>query len=93
LNSTEIYVLVQTESRVNAIARELRTVPGIIVAEDIHGPYDAIALARSDSSEHPIDGVIYGDRELPGVARTISAPLLHSATLHSSTELGDDEAV
>jgi hypothetical protein len=36
------YVLVQTASQDGRIARLLRDVPGIVFAEDVRGPYDAL---------------------------------------------------
>jgi hypothetical protein len=72
------YVLVQTQSPHEGIAGELRGVPGIILAEDLRGPYDAIALAGSDSSELALEGVIAEIRDVPGVTRAVTAPLLNS---------------
>jgi DNA-binding Lrp family transcriptional regulator len=87
VNSMQAYVLVQTHSGAGRIARDLRAVPGVILAEDLSGPYDAIALARSDSSGRPLEGVIADIREVPGVTRALSAPLIHP-----SKELRDGEA-
>ena len=42
------YVLVQTATQDGRIANLLRRVPGIVFAEDVRGPYDALALVRSD---------------------------------------------
>lgn len=83
----QAYLLVQTQSAAAGIARELRTVPGVILAEDLRGPYDAIALARSDPSDRPLDEIIAEVRKVPDVTRTISAPLPRS-----SRELGHGEA-
>jgi hypothetical protein len=87
VNSMQAYVLVQTHSDAGRIAGDLRAVPGVVLAEDLSGPYDAIALVHSDSSSRPLEGVIAGIREVPGVTRAVSAPLLHS-----SKDLGDGEA-
>jgi hypothetical protein len=87
VNSVQAYVLVQTHSDADLIADNLRALPGVILAEDLSGPYDAIALAGSDSSGPPLEGVIAEIREVPGVARALSAPLVHS-----SKELRDGEA-
>ena len=43
------YVLVQTDTQNGGIASRIREVPGIVFAEDVRGPYDALALVRSDS--------------------------------------------
>lgn len=87
MNVIEAYVLVQTESSTRPIANDLRAVPGVIVAEELSGPYAAIARARSDLSGRPLEGIIAEIREVPGVIRTIFAPLRRS-----STGLRDDEA-
>ena len=87
MNSKQAYVLVQTHPDAEAIAGALRAVPGVILAEDLRGPYDAIALAGSDGSGTLREGVIAAIRELPGVTRALSAPLIHA-----STELRDGEA-
>ena len=83
----QAYVLVQTHSDADPIAGALRSVPGVIHAEDLRGPYDAIALAHSDSPGRPLEVVIAEIREVPSVARALSAPLVHP-----SAELRDGEA-
>jgi DNA-binding Lrp family transcriptional regulator len=72
------YVLVQTEPNRNSIAEALRAIPGVLFAEDITGAYDAIALARSDSTRSLSEQVVATIRQLPGVIRAISAPLIGS---------------
>jgi hypothetical protein len=71
------YVLIQTEPVSEPLARRLRTIPGIVSAEDLSGPYDAIALARSDSADLPIEGMLAQIRDLPGVTRALPAHLLN----------------
>ncbi|MGH2693707.1 MAG: hypothetical protein ACRDJJ_02715 [Actinomycetota bacterium] len=72
------YVLVQTDTTNGAIAPELMTVHGVLCAEELRGPYDAIALARSDPSGHPVERVLADIRKLPGVIRALAAPLVRS---------------
>jgi DNA-binding Lrp family transcriptional regulator len=75
------YLLIQTEALGAPVAHKLRTIRGVMSAEDISGPYDAIALARSDSSDDLVDDVVEPIRRLPGVTRAIVAPLNgHGAT-------------
>jgi hypothetical protein len=69
------YVLIQTESLGIPVARQLRTIPGVVTADDINGPYDAIALARSGSSAELIENVVGPIRRLRGVQRALVAPL------------------
>ena len=74
------YVLVQTDANSEPIAGLLRAVPGVLFAEDVRGPYDALALARSDSSKGTLQEVLAQVRELPGVIRALPAPLVPSTT-------------
>ena len=70
---SKAYVLVQTDARTDRIARMVRGVPGVLFAEDVRGPYDVLALARSDGE---ILGTILDQvRGLPGVIRALAAPI------------------
>ncbi len=69
------YVLVQTDTQNDRIARLLRQVPGIVFAEDVRGPYDALALARSDVSGDTFQRILEQIRGLPGVIHALAAPL------------------
>jgi len=72
------YVLIQTEANRAPIAEAIRRLPGVITAEDLTGPYDAIALARADSSRGLSEQVVAAIERLPGVIRALSAPLIRS---------------
>jgi hypothetical protein len=69
------YVLVQTATQDGRIANLLRRVPGIVFAEDVRGPYDALALARSDASGDTFQAIVDQIRGLPGVIHALAAPL------------------
>ncbi|MGH2747839.1 MAG: Lrp/AsnC ligand binding domain-containing protein [Actinomycetota bacterium] len=71
------YVLVQTQPGNGSIAATLQTVPGVDFAHDLRGPYDAIALARSDSIRRAIESIVAEIRKLPGVVRAVAAPVNH----------------
>lgn len=71
------YVLIQTEPVSEPLAGRLRAIPGVVSAEDLSGPYDAIALARTDAEGWPIDGILSEIRGLPGVTRALPAHLLN----------------
>jgi hypothetical protein len=71
----EAYVLVQTETRRHQIAEELRGISGIVFAEDVTGPYDALALARHDPGADDLQGTLEQIRQLPGVIHALAAPL------------------
>jgi hypothetical protein len=72
------YVLVQTEANRQPIAHTLRNIPGVVAAEDLSGPFDAIALAASESMRGLGEQVVAEIQRLPGVIRALSAPLVGS---------------
>ena len=72
------YVLVQTTVEQRPIAPLLRGVPGVLAAHDIRGPYDALALARSDLHGGALQRVLAEIRSVPGVIRALAAPVVHS---------------
>jgi hypothetical protein len=86
LNPSQAYVLVQTQPEANGIVRALRDVPGVILAEDLRGPYDAIALADTHSSGRTLEGVVADIRGVPGVIRALLAPLGNSSILVRDSE-------
>jgi hypothetical protein len=67
------YVLVQTATQDGRIANQLRRLPGIVFAEDVRGPYDALALVRSDAG---FEAIVDRVRGLPGVTHALAAPLV-----------------
>jgi len=69
------YVLVQTATQDGRIANLLRRVPGIVFAEDVRGPYDALALVRSDVGGDTFQAIVDQIRGLPGVIHALAAPL------------------
>jgi DNA-binding Lrp family transcriptional regulator len=72
----EAYVLVQTETKGREpVADELRAIPDIVWAEDLRGPYDAIARVRADSRQDLLRRVLEEVRKVPGVTRALPAPL------------------
>jgi hypothetical protein len=71
----QAYVLVQTDTQRRHVAGHLRTLPGIVFAEDVSGPYDALAIARSDPDGDGFQGVLDQIRTLPGVLHALAAPV------------------
>ena len=69
------YVLVQTGTQDGRIANLLRRVPGIVFAEDVRGPYDALALVSSDAERGGLPASPRPDPALPGVIHALAAPL------------------
>lgn len=77
----QAYVLVQTDAERRHVAEVLRSLPGVVYAEDVSGPYDALALAGSDPDGAGFDGVLDRIRRLPGVLHALAAPLTRPAEL------------
>ena len=74
------YVLIQKEPESEAVAARLRAIPEVVQADDLTGPFDAIALARAASSRELFETVLPRIRELPGVTQALPAPLVHALT-------------
>ncbi len=74
------YVLIQTEAHGQPLAHSLKSIPGILAAEDLSGAYDAIALAHAVSSRHLMDEIIGTIKAIPGVSRALPTPVLSSWT-------------
>lgn len=69
---TTAYVLVQTATQGGRMADLLQKLPGVVFAEDVRGPYDALALVRSDGG---FEAIVDRVRGLPGVTHALAAPL------------------
>ena len=78
----QAYVFVQTDTQRRHVAELLRTLPGVVFAEDVSGPYDALALARYE--DNGFDGVLDEIRGIPGVIHALAAPLARPPVLVDS---------
>ncbi len=72
------YVLIQIHAGSEPIGAALRAIPGIESADDLTGPYDAIAVAGAESIAALFETVVSRIRELPGVIQALPAPLVRS---------------
>lgn len=88
----QAYVLVQTDARHDGVAELMRDLPGVVFAEDVSGPYDALALARSDPDGIGFDGVLDTIRALPGVIHALAAPLSRPVELADPALLATSDA-
>jgi Lrp/AsnC ligand binding domain len=86
----QAYVLVQTDTQRRHVAEHLRTLPGIVFAEDVSGPYDALALARADGDG--FQGVLEQIRGLPGVIHALAAPVARLAAVAEPPVLAVSDA-
>jgi hypothetical protein len=74
----EAYVLVQTDTGRDPIAETLKEIPGVKVAEDLTGPYDAIVIASYDQLGRPIDVIVEEILSVQRVTRALVAPVVRS---------------
>lgn len=77
MSGSAAYVLVQVGSHRDPIAGLVQSVPGVVFAEDVEGPYDAVALARSNGKGEDMEAIVDRIRALPGVIRALAAPAAH----------------
>lgn len=72
----DAYVLIQTDGNHDSMVNALRAIPGVDRAEDLTGPFDAIAFAHSASMDDLTGRVLRQIRGLAGVTRALPAPLI-----------------
>ena len=72
------YILIQARSEAKPLGSTIRALPAIVSADDLTGPYDAIAVASADSIRDLYDRVLPEIRELPGVTQALPAPLVRA---------------
>jgi hypothetical protein len=80
------YVLIQTTTETSTIADDVNLVPGVIAADDLQGPYDAIALIASDRQGLRLQNTLDTIKEITGVTRAIVAPVSDPFTAPGDVE-------
>lgn len=70
------YILIQRNDVIDPLAPALRAIPGVLVADDVLGPYDAIVLAKHEPVERPVSDVVEEIQRLPGVTRALVASVV-----------------
>ena len=71
------YVLIQTEvGRAADVAVQLRTIAGVVNADDVTGPYDIIAQAEADSVDDLGRVVVSRVQLIEGITRTLTCPVI-----------------
>jgi hypothetical protein len=71
------YILIQAVNGAGPLAEKVRAIPGVVAAQDLRGPYDAIALAGA--APDLIDEVVAEIGRIPEVTHAIPAPVVGAA--------------
>jgi DNA-binding Lrp family transcriptional regulator len=72
------YILIQTEvGKAAAVAKEISTLKGVTLAEDVTGPYDVIVRAEAKSIDELGKLVLAQVQGVSGITRTLTCPVVN----------------
>jgi DNA-binding Lrp family transcriptional regulator len=72
------YVLIQTDvGKAAAVALQIGQIAGVVVAEDVTGPYDVIARVEADSIDELGRLVVSHVQLIEGITRTLTCPVVN----------------
>ncbi|AMO60887.1 transcriptional regulator [Mycolicibacterium phlei] len=78
----EAFMLIQTEvGRAEVIAKQLATLPGVLSAEYVTGPYDVVVRIGAETLDALKADVVPSVQQMSGITRTLTCPI--AATAHS----------
>jgi len=73
----EAFILIQTEvGMADSVVREIASIDGVISAEPVTGPYDAVVRARADDVDSLGKLVVARIQAATGITRTLTCPIL-----------------
>lgn len=76
--TVQAYILVQTNvGKAAEVAAEIRTIPGVTLAEDVTGPYDVIARAEAPDVDELGNLVVAKVQVVAGITRTVTCPVVN----------------
>ncbi|GAA2149293.1 Lrp/AsnC ligand binding domain-containing protein [Kitasatospora kazusensis] len=74
----QAYILIQTEvGKATAVARSIANIEGVLLAEDVTGPYDVIVRAEADTVDDLGRLVVAQVQQVEGITRTLTCPVVH----------------
>lgn len=72
------YILIQTNvGKAVEVALAIREIPGVLVADDVTGPYDVIVRAEADTMDELGQMVIAKVQTIAGITRTVTCPVVN----------------
>ncbi len=76
--SAEAFILIQTDNgKAGDVAKAIRDMEGVTLAEDVTGPYDVIVRAEADNMDALGDLVVANVQAVAGITRTLTCPVVH----------------
>ena len=74
----QAYILIQTEvGKAATVVQAIRDIDGVVVAEDVTGPYDVIVRAEARTMADLGRLVVASIQVVPGITRTLTCPVLN----------------
>jgi DNA-binding Lrp family transcriptional regulator len=61
------------------VAKQLATLPGVLTAEYVTGPYDVIVRIGADTMERMQTDIVPGVQKISGITRTLTCPIASKA--------------
>jgi len=72
------YILIQTEvGKASDVVAAVRSLPGVVQADDVTGPYDVILRAEAASIDELGRMVVSQIQLVDGITRTLTCPVVH----------------
>lgn len=77
--AVQAYILIQAEvGKATQVAREIAEIPGVMLAEDVTGPYDVIARVEAPGVDELGQLVIARIQDVGGITRTLTCTVVHT---------------
>ncbi len=70
------YILIQTAVNAAQVASEIRSIDGVVSADDVSGPYDVIARVSAPDMDTLGQLVVSRIQGVEGITRTLTCPIV-----------------
>jgi DNA-binding Lrp family transcriptional regulator len=71
----EAFILIQTTVNAPDVARMIRSIPGVEVADDVSGPYDVVVRVGASDLNALGELVVSRIQAVDGITRTLTCPI------------------
>jgi DNA-binding Lrp family transcriptional regulator len=74
----QAYILIQTEvGKASSVRQVISEIAGVVLAEDVTGPYDVIVRAQGDTVDDLTRLVLGEIHQVDGITRTLTCPVVN----------------